>query len=227
MGGVATPMIQKNTTVPTSKTQVFSTAADNQPSVEVHVLQGERPMAADNKTLARFMLDGIPPAPRGVPQIEVSFDIDANGILSVKAVDKGTGKSQSVKIEASTNLSKEEIEKLKQEAAQYASEDEKKKQLVDARNQAEATVYMTEKAFKDAGEKVPADVKDVINTKLEALKKVKDSDNLEEIKRASDELAAEIQKIGQSVYNKGNDTGNTAGENQSGNAEPESPQSSS
>lgn len=224
MGGVATPMIQKNTTVPTSKSQIFSTAGDNQPSVEVHVLQGERPMAADNKTLARFMLDGIPPASRGTPQIEVSFDIDANGILSVKAVDKGTGKSQSVKIEASTNLSKDEIEKLKQEAAQYASEDEKKKALVDARNQAEATVYMTEKAIKDAGEKVPEDVKTVVNEKLEALKKVKDGDNLEEIKKASEELANEIQKIGQSVYNKGNDTGSTtAGENQPGSPEPESP----
>ena len=224
MGGVATPMIQKNTTVPTSKSQIFSTAGDNQPSVEVHVLQGERPMAVDNKTLARFMLDGIPPAPRGIPQIEVSFDIDANGILSVKAVDKGTGKSQSVKIEASTNLSKEEIEKFKQEAAQYAAEDEKKKQLIDARNQAEATVYMTEKALKDGGEKITEDVKKSVTEKLEALKKVKDSDNLEEIKKASDELATEIQKIGQSMYNKGNDTGNPTGETQSSEPEPESPQ---
>ena len=225
MGGVATPMIQKNTTVPTSKTQIFSTAGDSQPSVEVHVLQGERPMATDNKTLARFMLDGIPPAPRGTPQIEVSFDIDANGILSVKAVDKGTGKSQSVKIEASTNLSKDEIERLKQEAAKYAAEDEKKKELVDARNQAEATVYMTEKALKDGGDKVPEDVKNAVTEKLEALKKVKDSDNLEEIKKASEELATEIQKIGQAVYNKGNDTGSTTtGEDKSGSSEPESPQ---
>ena len=131
-------MIPKNTTVPTAKTQVFSTAADNQTSVEVHVTQGERPMAADNKTLARFILDGIPPSPRGMPQIEVTFDIDANGILNVSAKDKGTGKTQSVKIQASTNLSKDEIEKMKKEAAEHAAEDEKKKELIDARNQAES-----------------------------------------------------------------------------------------
>ncbi len=205
LGGVATPMIQKNTTVPTSKTQVFSTAADNQPSVEIHVVQGERPMAADNKTLARFILDGIPPSPRGLPQIEVMFDIDANGILNVSAKDKGSGKTQSVKIEASTALSKEEIERLKKEAAEHAADDAKKKELVEARNQAEALIYMAEKALRDAGDKVPADVKTAITEKIEALKKAKDGEDLAAIQAASSALSAEVQKIGQSVYNQKQD----------------------
>ncbi|TSC60251.1 MAG: molecular chaperone DnaK [Parcubacteria group bacterium LiPW_15] len=213
MGGVATAMIQKNTTVPTSKSQIFSTAADNQTSVEVHVTQGERPMAADNKTLARFILDGIPPSPRGVPQIEVSFDIDANGILHVKAVDKASGKSQSVKIEASTNLSKDEIEKFKQDAAKFAAEDTKKKELIEVRNQAESISYLTEKSLKDAGDKISEDVKASITEKLENLKKLKDSEDVEAIKSASDALSSEIQKIGQSGYNN-KDGGN--GENQPG-----------
>lgn len=213
MGGVATAMIQKNTTVPTSKSQIFSTAADNQTSVEIHVTQGERPMAADNKTLARFILDGIPPSPRGVPQVEVSFDIDANGILHVKAVDKASGKSQSVKIEASTNLSKEEVEKFKQDAAKFAAEDAKKKELIEVRNQAESISYLTEKSLKDAGDKLSADVKASITEKLENLKKVKDGEDIEAIKSASDALSSEIQKIGQSVYNS-KDGGN--GENQPG-----------
>lgn len=205
LGGVATPMIQKNTTVPTAKTQVFSTAADNQPSVEVHVLQGERPMASDNKTLARFILDGIPPAPRGVPQVEVTFDIDANGILSVSAKDKGTGKSQSVKIEASTSLSKEEIERLKKEAAEHASEDEKKREFIEAKNQAESLVYLAEKSLKDAGDKVSADVKTAVTEKIESLKSVlkesSDVSGTDKIKTATEALSSEIQKIGQAVYN--------------------------
>ena len=201
-GAVATPMIEKNTTVPTAKTQVFSTAADNQTSVEVHVIQGERPMAADNKTLARFILDGIPPSPRGLPQIEVAFDIDANGILNVSAKDKGTGKTQSVKIEASTNLSKGEVEKLKKEAAEHAVEDAKKKELIDARNQAESTIYLAEKSMKDAGDKLPADVRTAITEKLEELKKVKEGDDKDAITRALEALSAELQKIGQSFYNK-------------------------
>lgn len=205
LGGVATPMIAKNTTVPTAKTQVFSTAADNQTSVEVHVLQGERPMAADNKTLARFILDGIPPAPRGVPQVEVSFDIDANGILHVKAADKASGKSQSVRIEASTALSKEEIERLKSEAAQHAEEDAKKRELIDARNQAEALVYTSEKAIADAGEKLSEDIKKGVTEKIEAVKQVKDGDSAEAIKSATANLSAEIQKIGQNLYNKTNE----------------------
>lgn len=216
LGGVATPMIPKNTTVPTTKSQTFSTAADSQPSVEVHVLQGERPMASDNRTLARFMLDGIPPSPRGIPQIEVSFDIDANGILSVKAMDKATQKSQSVRIEASTALSKDEIERLKKEAAEHAGEDAKKKDLVEAKNQAESTVYLAEKALKDAGEKVPADLKAAIEGKIEALKKAKDGEDAEAIKSALAELSAEIQKIGQMLYNQ--NQGNAA---QTPPAEPE------
>jgi molecular chaperone DnaK len=200
-GSVATPMIEKNTTVPTAKTQTFSTAADNQTSVEVHVLQGERPMASDNKTLARFILDGIPPSPRGVPQIEVAFDIDANGILSVSAKDKASGKSQSVKIEASTNLSKDEIEKLKKEAEAHAAEDAKKKELIETKNQAESLIYLAEKSIKDAGDKISEEIKKGINDKIEALKKIKDSEDIESIKSASADLSGEIQKIGQTMYN--------------------------
>jgi molecular chaperone DnaK len=215
-GGVATPMIPKNTTVPTAKSQIFSTAADNQTSVEVHVLQGERPMAGDNKTLAKFILDGIPPSPRGIPQVEVTFDIDANGILNVSAKDKASGKVQSVKVEASSNLSKEEIEKLKKEAAEHAAEDEKKKTLIETRNQAESMIYLTEKSVKDAGDKLPADVKAGVDEKLEALKKVKDMEDEPAIKVAIEALSAEIQKIGQAAYNKpngseGNNGGNPAG----------------
>lgn len=208
LGGVATPMIPKNTTIPTSKSQIFSTAADNQTSVEIHILQGERPMAAHNKTLARFILDGIPPAPRGVPQIEVTFDIDANGILSVKAVDKATGKSQSVRVEATTNLSKEEVERLKKEAAEHAAEDLRKKELIEAKNQAENMIYLAEKSLRDAGDKVPEDVKKTINEKIDALKKLKDGDNLEEIRSSAANLSLEIQKIGQIMYNqnKNNDS---------------------
>jgi len=220
LGGVATPMIPKNTTVPTAKTQIFSTAADNQTSVEVHVLQGERPMAADNKTLARFMLDGIPPAPRGVPQVEVTFDIDANGILNVKAVDKATKKEQSVRIEASTALSKEEIERLKKEAAEHASEDAEKRELVETRNQAEATIYLAEKAMKDAGEKIPEDVKKAVTEKIDNLKKIKDGSDAAGIKSALADLSAEIQKIGQSMYNSKKDDVNDG-------SEPKSDQASS
>lgn len=205
MGSVATPMIPKNTTVPTAKTQVFSTAADNQTSVEIHILQGERPMASDNKTLARFILDGIPPSPRGIPQIEVTFDIDANGILNVTAKDKASGKSQSVKIEASTALSKEEIEKLKNEAAAHASEDAAKKELIEAKNQAESLVYLAEKSLKDAGDKITAEIKAPIEEKIEALKKAKETDNLEDIKSKTSDLSNEIQKIGQMFYNQNQD----------------------
>ena len=203
LGSVATPMISKNTTVPTSKAQTFSTAADNQTSVEVHVLQGERPMAADNKTLARFVLDGLPPSPRGLPQVEVTFDIDANGILNVSAKDKATGKSQSVKIEASTSLSKDEIEKLKNEAATYASEDAIKRETAETRNQAETLVYTAEKAIKDAGEKLPAEIKTGITEKIETIKKaLLENRELGVIKSGIAELSAEIQKIGQNAYNK-------------------------
>lgn len=217
LGGLATPMIPKNTTVPTSKTQIFSTAADSQTSVEVHVLQGERPMAHDNKTLARFILDGIPPSPRGVPQVEVTFDIDANGILNVSAKDKATGKSQSVKIEASTSLSKEEIERLKREAAEHAQEDAKKRELVEARNQADALLFNAEKSLKEFGDKVTSEVKTAVQEKIEALQKVKDAGTLEEVTSAAAALKAEIQKIGQSFYNKqdGESTGESSTQTES------------
>ena len=200
LGNVATPMILKNTTIPTAKTQIFSTAADNQPQVEIHVLQGERPMSADNKTLGKFILDGIPPAPRGVPQIEVTFDIDANGILNVSAIDKATGKKQAITITASTGLSKEEIEKMRKEAEIHAQEDTKKKEEIEVKNSAESLVYMSEKAIKDAGDKVKPEDKKLIEEKIEALKKVKDGSDIDAIKKASQELSTEIQKIGQAMY---------------------------
>ena len=204
MGGVFTALIEKNTTIPTSKSQVFSTASDNQTSVEIHVLQGERSMAADNKTLGRFILDGIPPSSRGIPQVEVTFDIDANGILSVKAIDKASGKSQSVKIEASTQLSKDEVEKLKTEAVSHAEEDRIKKELVESRNQAEQTIYLAEKSLKEAGEKITQEIKDAINLKISELKSAKDGQDIELIKSKTAELSLELQKIGQAMYNKEN-----------------------
>ena len=200
LGGVMTKLIEKNTTIPTSKSQIFSTAADGQTSVEVHVLQGERPMAADNKTLGRFILDGIPPSPRGMPQVEVTFDIDANGILSVKAKDKATAKEQSIRIEASTGLSKEEIERLKRDAEAHAAEDAKKRDAVEVRNTADAMVYTAEKAIRDAGDKIPADTKKEIEEKMEALKKVKDGDDVDAVKKASQDLAVASQKIGEVLY---------------------------
>ena len=201
-GGVATPMIPKNTTVPTAKTQIFSTAADNQTSVEIHIVQGERAMAADNKTLARFILDGIPPSPRGVPQIEVAFDIDANGILSVSAKDKATGKSQSVKIEASTSLSKDEVERLKNEAAQYSEQDLKKREIAETRNQADSLLYLVEKTLKENADKITEELKNEITKKNDALKIAKDSNDINAIKTATSELSTELQKIGKQMYNK-------------------------
>ncbi|MFZ6035816.1 MAG: molecular chaperone DnaK [Patescibacteria group bacterium] len=200
LGGVSTPLIERNTTIPTTKSQVFSTAADNQTSVEVHVLQGERPMAGDNKTLGRFILSGIPPSPRGVPQVEVSFDIDANGILNVKAKDKASGKEQSITITASSGLSKEEVEKMKQDAQAHAAEDTKKKELIDQRNTAETLVYTAEKALKDAGDKVKDDVKKEIEEKIKVVKDVKDKDDVAAIKKAVEDLNQTVQKIGQAMY---------------------------
>ena len=200
LGGVNTVLIAKNTTIPTNKSQVFSTAADNQTSVEVHVLQGVRSMAQDNKSLGRFILDGIPPALRGVPQVEVSFDIDANGILSVTAKDKVSGKSQSIRIEGSTGISPEEVERMKKEAELHAKEDQKKQELVEARNAADTIIYTTEKTLKDAGDKVGEDVKKEVGEKLEALKKAKDSDSIEEIKQATEQLSQVIQKMGATMY---------------------------
>ena len=203
LGGVFTRLIDKNTTVPTAKSQVFSTAADNQTSVEIHVLQGEREMASDNKTLARFILDGIPPSPRGIPQVEVTFDIDANGILNVSAKDKASGKTQSVRIEASTGLSKDEVERLKNEAKANEEEDKKKRELIELKNTAESTVYLAEKSLRESGDKVPADIKDAINQKIEAVKSVKDTVDAEAIKKSLAELSQELQRVGQHLYKQG------------------------
>jgi len=201
LGQVNTVLIPKNTTYPTNKTQIFSTAADNQSSVEIKVLQGERSMSKDNKVLGRFILDGIPPAMRGVPQIEVNFDIDANGILNVSAKDKATGKEQSIRIEGSCGISDEEIEKMRKEAEMHAEEDKKKQELVEAKNLAENLIYTTEKALKDAGdnEKIK-EVKGEIEQKLEGLKKAKEGDNIEEIKNKTEELSQAVQKIGAELY---------------------------
>jgi molecular chaperone DnaK len=199
-GGVDTILISKNTTVPTAKTQIFSTAADSQTSVEIHVLQGERPMAADNKTLGRFILDGIPPAPRGLPQVEVSFDIDANGILNVSAKDKATGKSQSIKIEGSAGLSKEEVEKMKKDAELHASEDKKKQEAIEVKNTADALVYTCEKTLKDAGDKVKPEDKKPVEDLISALKEAQKGDNIEEIKSKTKELSEAIQKVGAELY---------------------------
>ncbi|MBI2055558.1 MAG: Hsp70 family protein, partial [Candidatus Sungbacteria bacterium] len=201
LGGVRTPLIDRNTTIPTSKSQIFSTAADNQTSVEIHVLQGEREMASDNKTLGRFILDGIPPSPRGMPQVEVTFDIDANGILNVKAHDKASGKEQKITITATTSLSEEEVEKMKADAASHAEEDKKKKELIEARNLAEQLSYTAEKALKEAGDKVGDDVKKGIQEKIDSLKKVQDGNDREAITRAAEELSKEMQKIGE-ILNK-------------------------
>lgn len=213
LGGVRTSLISRNTTIPTSKTQVFSTAADNQTSVEIHVLQGEREMASDNKTIGRFILDGIPPAPRGVPQVEVTFDIDANGILNVSAKDKATGKQQSIKIEASSGLSQEEIERMKKEAELHAEEDKKKKEMIEVKNNADTLIYTSEKTIRDAGDKVKEEDKKQAEEKIDALKKVKESGSIEDIKKASEELSQAIQKVGASLYQSppGQSSGNANG----------------
>jgi molecular chaperone DnaK len=197
MGGVATKLIEKNTTVPTSKSQVFSTAADNQTSVQVHVVQGERAMAGDNKSLGQFILDGIPPSPRGMPQVEVTFDVDSNGILNVTAKEKASGKTQKITIQGSTGLSKEDIERMQKDAEKNAGEDQKKRDLAEARNLAEQLIYTSEKAVKDAGDKIPADVKTGIEAKIADLKTVKDGSDLEALKSKTEALSTEAQKIGQ------------------------------
>ncbi len=200
LGGVMTPLIERNTTIPSSKSQIFSTAADNQTSVEINVLQGERPMAADNKSLGKFILSGIPPAPRGIPQVEVIFDIDANGILNVSAKDKATSTEQKITITDSTGLSDEEVERMRQEAEAYKSEDDKKKQLIDVRNRADTLIYSAEKALKDAGDKIDQTVRDEVQQKIDALKGVQNDEDPATIEASLNDLSETIQKIGSELY---------------------------
>ena len=203
LGSVNTVLIERNTAIPTSKTQIFSTAADNQTSVEVHIVQGERPMAADNKSLGKFMLDGIPPSPRGVPQIEVTLDLDSNGILNVKAKDKATGKEQHITITGSSNLNEAEIQKIKKEAEQFAEEDKKKKDAIEIRNRADSLVIQSERTLKDTGDKVGDNVKKPVQEKIDALKKILEdkSAKTEDIEKGYKELSDEIQKVGAEMYN--------------------------
>jgi len=214
LGGVSTKLIERNTTIPTSKSQVFSTASDSQPAVEIHILQGERHLAADNKSLGRFVLDGLPPAPRGVPQIEVTFDIDANGILNVKATDKATAKVQHITITGSSNISSDEIEKMKKEAELHAEEDKKKKEFIEAHNHAESLIFQSEKTIKEAGDKVPEDQKKPVQEKIDALKKILENKEakVEEIKKGTDELSEVIQKLGASLYEKSGAAAGTGSE---------------
>lgn len=200
LGGVRTPLIDRNSTIPTSKTETFSTASDNQPSVEIVVLQGEREMAADNKTLGRFILDGIPPAPRGIPQIEVTFDIDANGILNVKAKDKATNKEQHITIQGSTGLSKDEVERMTREAEAHAEEDRQKKEQTEVRNHADTLIYTTEKSLRDAGDKVSSEVKTEVEDKLKALKDALNGDSTDDIKSKTEDLSQSLSKIGEAMY---------------------------
>ena len=197
MGGVATKLIEKNTHIPTKKEQIFSTASDNQTTTEIHIVQGERALASENKSLGRFVLDGIPPAPRGVPQIEVVFDVDSNGVLNVKAIDKSTGKEQSIRIEASSGLSSDDIERMKKEAEDHAEEDAKKKELIETRNLADQMIYTAEKALRDHGDKVDDATKNGINEKITKVKEVKDKDDKAAIEAATQELSTEMQKIGE------------------------------
>jgi len=214
LGGVATKLVERNTTIPTSKSQVFSTAADNQTSVEIHIVQGERPMATDNKSLGRFILDGVPPAPRGIPQVEVAFDIDANGILNVTAKDKASGKAQSIKIEASSGLKEEDIKKMQADAELHAEEDRKKREGADVKNTAEMIIYTAEKALKDNEAKIPTDIKDSVNVKITALRSTKDGSDIDAIKKATEELSAEMSKIGEAMSKTENTSAGTTAEEQ-------------
>src|SRR5450631_4499051 len=222
LGGVMTKLIERNTTIPTSRSQVFSTAADNQTSVEVHVLQGEREMARDNRTLGRFHLDGIPPAPRGMPQIEVTYDLDANGILNVKAQDKGTGREQSVTITASSTLGKEEVERMVKEAEAHSAEDRSKREEVELRNQADHMIHQAEKVIKDNADKIPADVKTEVEGKLETLKSAAKGSDTKALQRQMDEFNESLQKIGQHIYQQAG--GQAAGAPQDGTPPPEGEQ---
>ncbi len=199
MGGVATKLIEKNTHIPTKKSQVFSTAADNQTSTEIHITQGERPMANDNKSLGRFILDGIPPAPRGVPQVEVTFDVDSNGVLSVTAKDKSTGKEQTIRIEANSGLSKDDIERMKADAESHAAEDAKKKEVIEARNVADQMIYTAEKALKDHADKITDEIKNTVNDKIAGLRTVKDGEDKAAIETATQALSDAMSKIGEAM----------------------------
>jgi molecular chaperone DnaK len=212
LGGVATPLIERNTTIPTRKSQIFSTASDSQSQVEIHVLQGERPMAADNKSLGKFILDGIPPSPRGVPQIEVTFDIDANGIIKVTAQDKATSRSQHITITASSGLNKDEVERMRKDAEVHAEEDRKRKELIEVRNTADNAVYTSEKALRDLGDKVPADVRSRVEESAAKVREVLQGDNVEEIRKATEDLMQVVQQIGAAAY-----------QQQGGSAEPPPP----
>jgi len=225
LGGVATPLIERNTTIPTRKSQIFSTASDGQTQVEIHVVQGERPMAADNKSLGRFILDGIPPAPRGVPQIEVTFDIDANGILKVTAQDKATGRSQHITITASSGLTEAEIEKMRREAELHAEEDRKRKELIEIRNNADNTAYSAEKLLREHGDKLPADLKKQAEEGVAKLREALNTENAEEIRRLTEELGRTIQKLGGSMYQQpegqaAGGSGPDGGSSSSGSGEP-------
>jgi molecular chaperone DnaK len=215
LGAVATPLIERNTTIPTRKSQIFSTASDNQSQVEIHVLQGERPMAADNKSLGRFILDGIPPAMRGIPQVEVTFDIDANGILKVTALDKATNRSQHITITASSGLSDSEVERMRKEAELHADEDRKRKELIEARNNADNLAYSAEKVLRDLGDKVPADLKTQVEGKISEVRQVLDSNDAEKIRKAADDLNQVLQQVGAAAYQQGGPTA-APGEPQSG-----------
>jgi molecular chaperone DnaK len=216
LGGVATALIERNTTIPTRRSQIFSTASDSQSQVEIHVLQGERPMAADNKSLGRFILDGIPPAPRGVPQIEVTFDIDANGILKVTALDKATQRSQHITITASSGLNESEVERMRKDAEAHAEEDLKRKEMIEARNTADSAVYTAEKALRDFGDKVPAEVKERVEAEAAKVRKALEGEDAAAIKQATDDLMREVQQIGQAAYQQpgGPQAGPAAGEGQ-------------
>jgi len=221
LGGVATQQIERNTTIPTRKSQVFSTASDSQTQVEIHVLQGERPMAADNKSLGKFILDGIPPAPRGVPQVEVTFDIDANGILKVTAQDKATGRSQHITITASSGLSDAEVEKMRKDAEAHADEDRKRKELIEVRNNADNTAYAAEKALREFGDKVPAETKSDVEAKVAEVKKAAEGEDVPTIKSATEALSEAVQKIGAAVYEQPNAAAGEAGSNPEPDAAPD------